>query len=279
MPVVTRFAPSPTGPLHLGHAHAALFAWRAAREAGGRFLVRIEDIDRQRCRPAFERALLDDLAWLGLDWERPERRQSDHFGDYRAALTRLEALGVVYPCFCTRKDIAEAGHAPHLTGADGPLYSGRCRALAPDQRAERMAAGRPYALRLDVARALALTGPLDWRDRAAGLRRAEPDRLGDVVLARKDTPTSYHLSVTVDDALQGVTLVTRGVDLFEATHVHRLLQALLGLPVPEYHHHGLLTGADGLRLSKRDGAKALSALRAAGVSAAEARALAGFPPP
>jgi len=272
--VVTRFAPSPTGPLHLGHAHAALFAARAAREAGGRFLVRIEDIDRQRCRAGFERDLLEDLAWLGLDWERPERRQSGHFDDYRAALDRLKALGVVYPCFCTRKDIAEAGHAPHLSGADGPLYPGRCRGLDPGLRAEWLAAGRPHALRLDVGRALALTGPLTWRDRAAGLQNAEPERLGDVVLARKDVPTSYHLAVTVDDALQGVTLVTRGVDLFPATHVHRLLQALLGLPVPDYHHHGLLTGGDGVRLSKRDGSQAL---REAGRTAAEVRALAGFP--
>jgi len=275
--VVTRFAPSPTGPLHLGHAHAALFASRAARDGGGRLLVRIEDIDRQRCRADFEAALLDDLAWLGLEWPRPVRRQSEHFADYRAALARLEALGVVYPCFCSRKDIAEAGHAPHLSGDDGPRYPGRCRGLAAERQAELIASGRPYAWRLDAGRALALTGPLCWHDRAAGLQPAEPGRLGDVVLARKDTPTSYHLSVTVDDALQGVTLVTRGTDLFQATHVHRLLQALLGLPVPEYHHHGLRTGADGRRLSKRDGALALGALRAAGRSAAEVRAMAGFP--
>ncbi len=274
--VVTRFAPSPTGPLHLGHAYAALFAWHAAQAGGGRFLVRLEDIDRQRCRPAFERALFDDLAWLGLDWERPVRRQSEHFADYQAALTRLTALGVVYSCRCSRKDIAAAGQAPHPGeegGGDGPVYPGTCR--PPGQPARRRGQdGEPQALRLDIARAMALTGPLVWHDRAAGPQLATPRRLGDVVLARKDTPTSYHLSVTVDDALQGVTLVTRGVDLFQATHIHRLLQALLALPTPEYHHHPLLVGADGRRLAKRDGATALGALRAAGYTAAQVRDMA-----
>ena len=278
--MITRFAPSPTGPLHLGHAHAALFAWHAARAHGGEFLVRIEDIDRQRCRPAFEAALLDDLAWLGLSWRQPVRRQSQHFDDYRAALTRLVALGVVYPCFCSRRDIAAAGHAPHPgeDGAgDGPIYPGTCRPLTRELRAQRLAADQPHAWRLDVAVALALTGPLDWYDHAAGRISATPERLGDVVLARRDTPTSYHLSVTIDDALQGVTLITRGLDLFHASHLHRLLQALLDLPRPTYHHHGLLTGADGRRLSKREGAQALAALRAAGHTAAQVRALAGFP--
>ena len=274
MTIVTRFAPSPTGHLHLGHAYAALYAWSTAREAGGRFLLRIEDIDRQRCRPGFESDLLEDLAWLGLDWEQPVRRQSDHFADYRAALARLAELGVVYPCFCSRKDIALAGGAPH-EDEDGPLYPGRCRALTAAGAAARIAEGRPYATRLDIAKALAITGPLSWRDRAAGPQRAQPERLGDVVLARRDTPTSYHLSVSLDDAIQGVTLVTRGADLFAATHIHRLLQALLGLPIPEYHHHGLLTGPDGKRLAKRDGAQTLRALRDAGRSAAEVRALAG----
>jgi glutamyl-Q tRNA(Asp) synthetase len=276
--VVTRFAPSPTGLLHLGHAHAALFAWTAAAAAGGRFLLRIEDIDRQRCRAGFERDLLDDLAWLGLVWEQPVRRQSDHFDEYRAALARLEALELVYPCFCSRKDIAEAGGAPHAAadGREAPLYPGRCRTLPADVRARRLAAGDRYALRLDVARAQVLAGPLTWDDRVAGRQPATPERLGDVVLARRDCPTSYHLSVVVDDALQGVTLVTRGTDLFTATHLHRLLQALLALPTPTYHHHALLTGLDGRRLSKRDGAQALRALRAAGYRPEQVRELAGF---
>jgi glutamyl-Q tRNA(Asp) synthetase len=277
--IVTRFAPSPTGLLHLGHAHSALFAWRAAQTAGGRFLLRIEDIDPGRCRPEFDEALRRDLAWLGLSWPLPVRRQSEHMADYAAALARLDALGVVYPCFCTRKEIEEeiarAGHAPH--GPDGPLYPGTCRRIPPDERAARRDAGRPFALRLDVARAAALAGPLEWRDRSRGVQRALPETLGDVVLARKDVPTSYHLSVTVDDHLQGVTLVTRGEDLFHATHLHRLLQALLGYETPDYHHHGLLTDREGRRLSKRDGALSLAALREAGRDPAEVRALAGIP--
>jgi glutamyl-Q tRNA(Asp) synthetase len=276
MTIVTRFAPSPTGHLHLGHAHSALFGWHAARQAGGRFLLRIEDIDPGRCRPEFERDLMEDLAWLGLDWETPVRRQSDHLDDYRAALGRLQGLGVIYPCFCTRKDIAaeiaRAGHAPH--GPDGPLYPGTCRALPDAGRAARLASGAPYALRLDVARARALTGPLRWHDRGKGWQQAAPEILGDVVLARKDTPTSYHLSVTTDDHIQGVTLVTRGEDLFFATHLHRLLQALLGYDVPEWHHHGLLTNERGERLAKRDKAQTLRSLREAGRTPAEVRALA-----
>lgn len=276
---VTRFAPSPTGLLHLGHAHSALFAWRAARAAGGRFLLRIEDIDPGRCRPDFGDALQRDLAWLGLSWPLPVRRQSEHMDDYGAALARLDALGVVYPCFCTRREIEEeiarAGHAPH--GPDGPLYPGTCRRIAADRRTAGRGAGQPFALRLDVGRAAALAGPLDWRDRSHGVQRARPETLGDIVLARKDVPTSYHLSVTVDDHLQGVTLVTRGEDLFHATHLHRLLQALLGYDAPDYHHHRLLTDPRGRRLSKRDGALSLAALREAGHDPAGIRALAGFP--
>ncbi|MCW2237811.1 tRNA glutamyl-Q(34) synthetase GluQRS [Azospirillum canadense] len=276
---VTRFAPSPTGHLHLGHAHSALFGWRAAKSAGGRFLLRIEDIDPQRCRPEFERDLMEDLAWLGLTWETPVRRQSDHLDDHRAALARLRDLGVVYPCFCTRKDIAaeiaRAGHAPH--GPDGPLYPGTCRHLDDSLRRERMAEGAAYALRLDVARAMAVTGPLRWHDRARGWQEATPEILGDVVLARKDTPTSYHLAVTVDDHLQGVTLVTRGEDLFFATHIHRLLQALLRAEPPDYHHHSLLTNERGERLAKRDQTKSLRSLREAGLEPSAVRALAGFP--
>ncbi len=277
MTVVTRFAPSPTGLLHLGHAHAALFAWRAAR--GGRFLLRIEDVDLARCRREFEAAIEEDLAWLGLEWERPVRRQSDQMADYGAALGRLEAEGLLYPCFCTRKEIrdeiARAGRAPH--GPEGPLYPGTCRALAPAERQARVASGAPHALRLDVARAAARAGPLTWRDRGRGEIAADPASLGDAVLARKEVPASYHLTVTLDDALQGVTLVTRGTDLFHASHLHRLLQALLGLPVPEWHHHALLTDDAGERLAKRHDALSIRALRDAGKSPAEVRALAGFP--
>lgn len=278
MKTITRFAPSPTGLLHLGHAHSALFGWAAARDRGGLFLLRIEDIDPGRCRPEFERQLMEDLSWLGLTWPAPVRRQSDHLDDYRAALDRLADLGVTYPCFCTRKEIEEeiarAGHAPH--GPDGALYPGTCRHLSDAERSARLEAGQAFAIRLDMARAGTLAGPLAWRDHAAGQVDATPEILGDVVLARKDVPTSYHLSVTVDDALQGVTLVTRGSDLFHATHLHRLLQALLGYPVPDYHHHGLLTNDRGERLAKRDKAVSLRALREAGKTPVEVRTMAGF---
>jgi glutamyl-Q tRNA(Asp) synthetase len=237
----------------------------------GRFLLRIEDIDRTRCRPEFDAAALEDLAWLGLAWDGPVRRQSEHLDDYRAALARLEAAGLVYPCFCTRRDIVAAVNAPH--GPDGPLYPGTCRALSAATRAARVAAGEGYALRLDVERARAQVGNVEWTDVDTGVVAARPELFGDVVLARKDTPTSYHLSVTVDDAIQGVTLVTRGEDLRPATHVHRLLQALLGLPTPAYRFHRLLTDASGRRLAKRDRAETLRALREAGRSPAEVRAL------
>lgn len=274
-PVVTRFAPSPTGFLHLGHVHSCLFAVKAAKAAGGRFLLRIEDIDPNRCRPDYEVMLKEDLAWLGFTWEEPVRRQSEHMDDYATALDRLAGLGVTYPCFCSRKDIADeivrAGNAPHLVamGPEGPLYPGICRHLPRDVAAARVAAGEPHAIRLDVDKASALTGPLTWHDRGRGIIAADTGLLGDIVLARRDVRTSYHLSVTVDDALQGVTLVTRGEDLFHATHVHRLLQALLGLDVPDYHHHGLLLNDRGERLSKRDGATGIRTLREQGVPAAE----------
>jgi glutamyl-Q tRNA(Asp) synthetase len=273
--VVTRFAPSPTGLLHLGHAYSALVAWRAAREAGGRFLLRLEDIDRTRCRPEFAAAILEDLAWLGLDWDGPVRVQSEHFADYAAALDRLDVAGLIYPCFCTRAtiaaEIARAGAAPH--GDDGPVYPGTCRALTAEERLRRITSGESFALRLDVAKALARTGPLHWEEESHGTITAEPQRLGDVVLARKDVPTSYQLAVTVDDALQGVTLVTRGADLFTATHIHRLLQALLELPTPRYRHHALLTDPSGRRYAKRDEALTLRALREAGRTPAEVRAM------
>jgi glutamyl-Q tRNA(Asp) synthetase len=275
--IVTRFAPSPTGRLHLGHAHAALLAWGAAREAGGRFLLRIEDVDPVRCRPEFTEAILEDLAWLGLDWDGPPRIQSAHLPEYRATLDRLAGMGLLYPCFCTRADIARevaaSGHAPH--GPDGLLYPGTCRRLAGAERAARIVAGEPYALRLDMAAAMARIGtPLDFEEEGRGRLCCDPARFGDVVLARKDTPASYHLCVTHDDALQGVTLVTRAEDLLPATDLHRLLQALLGWPAPHYRHHGLLLGADGKRLSKRDNAPTLAALRAAGRTPGEVRALA-----
>jgi glutamyl-Q tRNA(Asp) synthetase len=266
--VVTRFAPSPTGYLHLGHVRSALEGWRAAREAGGRFLLRIEDIDHTRCRPEYSDPIIEDLTWLGLDWDGPIRRQSEHFDGYRAALSRLEAAGLLYPCFCTRRDIqaeiAQAGGAPQ--GEMGAPYPGTCRHLSAAERDARRREAADYALRLDVGAALTGSGPLDFIEEGLhGPRRvaADPAALGDVVLARKEVPTSYHLAVTVDDALQGVTLVTRGADLFAATPIHRLLQALLDLPTPRYRHHPLLTDAAGRRLAKRDRALTIRAMREA----------------
>jgi glutamyl-Q tRNA(Asp) synthetase len=264
MSIVTRFAPSPTGYLHVGHAYSALLAWRRARLAGGRFLLRLEDIDPIRCRPEFAAAILEDLAWLGLDWDGPVRVQSEHLNDYAAVLDNLQARGLIYPCFCSRSDIQRAviAAAPH--GPDGgPVYPGTCRGLPEAERAVR--ADQPHALRLDMSRAL--VQGLTFEEEGEGIITADPARFGDVALARKDTPTSYHLCVAHDDALQGVTLVTRGEDLKHATHLHRLLQALLGWPAPIYTHHRLLTDASGRRLAKRDRAVTLRALRAAGVTA------------
>jgi glutamyl-Q tRNA(Asp) synthetase len=271
---VTRFAPSPTGLLHLGHAHSALFAARLAEQAGGRFLLRIEDIDATRCRPEFTEAIFEDLTWLGLAWEAPVRVQSARMAHYGATLGALRRRGLLYPCFCTRGDIAAA-----IAAAHGPasIYPGTCRHLPRAEAEVRIAAGQPYALRLDVTRALAETGPLSFTDLIHGPRRCAPEAQGDVVLARKDIPASYHLCVTQDDAEQGVTLVTRGEDLLAATDIHRLLQALMGWPEPLYAHHGLIRDAAGKRLAKRDQAPTLRALRASGMSAAEVRARAGFP--
>ena len=278
-PTVTRFAPSPTGYLHLGHVRSALEGWRAARRDGGRFLLRIEDIDQTRCRDEYAASIVEDLAWLGLDWDGPVRKQSEHFNDYRRALGRLNELGVLYQCFCTRREIqaeiARAGGAPH--GDAGPRYPGTCRRLSAEAVAAKRRSGRDYALRLDLARALALTGPLDWIEGECR-RQAEAALLGDVVLARKEFPASYHLAVTVDDAIQGVTLVTRGEDLAIATHIHRVLQALLGLPAPRYRHHALLTDAVGRRLAKRDGAPTMRSMRQQGMSPAEIIALAEAQP-
>lgn len=281
-PIVSRFAPSPTGGLHLGHAYSALFAERQALDAGGRFLLRIEDIDTGRCRSEFEESIYEDLAWLGLSWETPVRRQSMHMADYKAALDQLADQSLLYPCFCTRKDIAceieAAQSAPHLVvnGPDGPLYPGTCRALTSAEQEAKIAAGTPYALRLNMTLAKEIAGTLFWNDEDKGAIKATPEIFGDVVLARKDTPTSYHLSVTVDDHVQGVTLVTRGEDLFSATHIHRLLQALLGLDVPLYRHHDMLTGPDGNRLAKRDKAQTLKNLRNSGKTPQDIRHAAGF---
>ncbi len=269
MSIVTRFAPSPTGYSHLGHAFSAWTAWRRVWAAGGRFLLRLEDIDPTRCRPEYAAAILEDLAWLGLCWDGPVRVQSAHMAEYARVLDDLRARGLIYPCFCSRADIQRhvIAAAPH--GAPGGmLYPGTCRGLTEAKRAAR--AHEPHAWRLDMARALALTGGgLTFEEEGHGTVLADPARFGDVVLARKDTPSSYHLCVTHDDALQGVTLVTRGGDLREATHLHRLLQALMGWPVPVYAHHVLLTDASGRRLAKRDRAMTLRALRDSGVTAGE----------
>ena len=254
--IVTRFAPSPTGQLHLGHAYSAVLGHACARESGGKFVLRIEDLDQTRARPRFVDGIFEDLSWLGLEWEEPVLVQSDRDGAYVEALNALRQQGLVYACFCTRADIAASVAAPQ--GPDGPLYPGSCRGVAdPDL-------SRPHAWRLDAAKAVARSGPLSWTDHGETIE-ARPDLLGDVVLARKDAPASYHLAVTVDDAAQGVTDIVRGRDLFASTHVHRLLQAMLDLPVPAWHHHPLLTDADGHRLAKRHGAPTLADLRAGGM--------------
>ena len=283
----TRFAPSPTGPLHLGHAHAALFAHRLARSRGGSFLLRMEDIDATRCRPEHADAALADLAWLGLAPDEPVRVQSRHLADYAACLDRLAADGLLYPCFCTRaevrREIAALPSAPH--DPDGaPVYPGTCRALPPGLRAERIARGDPSCLRLDTGAALARIGGearLSYRHvshRGGGTTIAcRPSRFGDVVLGRRDAPVSYHLAVTHDDAASGITTVTRGEDLATSTDVHRLLQALFDWPVPDYQFHALLRDPSGRRLAKRDGARSLQSMREAGMSADTVRALAGFP--
>ncbi len=266
--MLTRFAPSPTGELHLGHAYSAVLAHAAARSAGGRFLIRIDDIDGSRSREEYVGVSLADLGWLGIGWDGDPVRQSDRLGDYAAALDRLRARGLVYPCFCTRADIAASLSAPH--GPSGAVYPGTCRALSDAERERRMA-GEPHCWRLDMARAAAEAGELAWEEAGQGPRTADPRAHGDIVLARKDAPASYHLASTLDDAAMGVTHIIRGADLIASTDVHRLLQALLGLPTPLYRHHPLVCGPDGKRLAKRDAAASLASLRAAGV---DGRALA-----
>lgn len=273
-----RFAPSPTGPLHLGHAFSALTVWDAAQAAGGRFLLRIEDIDASRSRPEYEAAIYDDLRWLGLAWPEPVLRQSDNLAAYASALARLTAMGLTYPCACTRRDILSAMDDPQEGGPDGPVYPGTCRAGAdPD---------KPQAIRLKMAEAVALAGPMTFTETGAGPAGEtgaipiDPDWLirqaGDIVLARKDTPTSYHLSVVVDDASQAVTHVTRGEDLFSATPIHRLLQNLLGLPAPVYRHHRLIRDQTGRRLAKRADDKAIAVFRDEGASPEDLRRMVGL---
>jgi glutamyl-Q tRNA(Asp) synthetase len=289
LPPVFRFAPSPNGYLHLGHAYSALLNFDLAGQAGGRFLLRIEDIDAMRCRPEFETAMYEDLAWLGIAWENPVRRQSEHLADYRAALESLSAQGLVYPSFESRAEIAALVAQREASGRwprdpDGaPHYPGAARLLSPDQRARLLESGAPYALRLDIGAACARAGNLGWTERGEGPEgetgtvAARPQAWGDVILARKETPTSYHLSVTIDDALQGVTEVVRGQDLFWSTSLHRLLQQLLGLRSPAYRHHRLIRDDAGQKLSKSTAATGLRELRAGGATAAAIRRFIGLP--
>ena len=279
--LITRFAPSPTGPLHLGHAFSALTAWDLAQAAGGNFLLRIEDIDQPRCRAEYEAAIFDDLRWLGIDWPEPVLRQSERLDSYGAALDRLAAIGVSYACTCTRADIRAALSAPQegapVIGPDGPVYPGTCRDAGHPAKGAAIRLNMRAALaRLEAPLSFAETGPLHAGDHAISHAHLI-DAVGDIVLARRDIGTSYHLAVVLDDAAQGVTLVTRGADLFAATPIHVLLQRLLGLPVPDYHHHRLIRDAAGKRLAKRDDARAIARYRAEGASPADLRALTGLP--
>jgi glutamyl-Q tRNA(Asp) synthetase len=286
MPPVYRLAPSPNGYLHLGHAYSALLNVELARRSGGRLLLRIEDIDQARCRPECEAAIAEDLAWLGIAWERPVRRQSEHWADYRAALERLTSLGLIYPASESRaeiaRQIAEAGGSSPRDPDGAPLYPGSARLMPQGERDRLILSGAAYALRLDMAAAVARAGHVAWieqgegPDGETGQIPARPQAWGDVILARKDTPTSYHLSVVVDDALQGVSDVVRGQDLFHATAVHRLLQQLLGLPQPRYHHHRLIRDDAGRKLSKSTRSTTLRELRAAGATVADIRRMVGL---
>jgi glutamyl-Q tRNA(Asp) synthetase len=285
-PPVFRFAPSPNGHLHLGHAYSALLNFDSARQSGGRFLLRIEDIDAVRCKPEFEAAIYEDLTWLGIAWEEPVRRQSRHLAEYRQAVEKLSALGLIYPSFESRAEIARLvaqreANARWPFDPDGvPLYPGVAKLLSSDARAQLIDSGVAYALRLDMAAACARIGDLSWTEHGegpggeTGVVAARPQAWGDVILARKETPTSYHLSVVIDDALQGVTDVLRGQDLFWSTSVHRLLQALLGLPQPVYRHHRLVRDGAGRKLSKSTQATALRELRAGGATPVDVRNLA-----
>jgi glutamyl-Q tRNA(Asp) synthetase len=289
MPPVFRFAPSPNGYLHLGHAYSALLNFDLARRTGGRLLLRIEDIDATRCRPEFEAAVYEDLAWLGISWETPVRRQSRHLAEYHETIEKLIAQGLIYSSFESRAEIAKMvaqreANAAWPRDPDGaPLYPGTAKLLASDERARLLASGAPYALRLDMSAACARAGDLSWIEHGegpggeTGAVSTRPQDWGDVILARKEMPTSYHLSVVIDDALQGVTDVVRGQDLFWSTSVHRLLQQLLGLPLPAYRHHRLVLDGEGRKLSKSTAATGLRELRAAGTTPADLRRLIGLP--
>ena len=275
----TRFAPSPSGLLHLGHAYSALFAEKEAKDGDGTLLLRFEDIDRERCDPKYEKQIQEDLSWLNIQWEDNPRRQSEHLTDYSAALKKLESLNVIYPCFLSRRELNGALSAPHniprQTNNIMPLNTDQY--LSEAERERRIKKEEPFALRLRMTTALKIVGPLYWFDIDKGLQIARPEIFGDVVIARKDVPTSYHLSVVVDDAIQKVTTVTRGNDLFEATHLHRLLQELLGLHVPQYKHHKILTDNKGERMAKRDKSITLQSLRLAGKKPADIYKMIGFP--
>ncbi len=277
-PYHTRFAPSPTGNLHLGHAYSALFAYRKAAVSGGTFTLRIENIDAGRCSSESEQGIYEDLSWLGITWQTPVMRQSERTDAYRAALEKLDTMGILYPCFCSRKDILNAVdndlNAPH--SFEGPLYPGTCKHhISPAEIADKKAAGLPYSVRLDAGKAFKILGAAElyWHDAVKGKQPVRPEMFGDIILARKDTPTTYHLSVTIDDAAQGINLITRGEDLFPATHPQRLLQALLGLETPEYHHHPLISDENGKRIAKRDNPLTLRQMRERGVSADEVRGM------
>jgi glutamyl-Q tRNA(Asp) synthetase len=287
-PPVFRFAPSPNGYLHLGHAFSALLNFDMARKAGGRLLLRMEDVDAARCRPEYEAAIYEDLEWLGITWEQPVRRQSEHFDDYRAALAKLESWHLIFPSFESRAEIARMVADRDVRerwprDPDGaPIYPGAARQMPAEERAARIADGEPYAVRLDMEKAMEWTGPLHWSETGAGPGgetgeiAADPAAWGDVIVGRKDTPTSYHLAVVVDDALQGITHVVRGQDLFWSTSVHRLLQALLGLPAPVYCHHKLILDSDGRKLAKSTQSTGLRELRAGGATPADIRKLVGL---
>ncbi|WP_339635718.1 tRNA glutamyl-Q(34) synthetase GluQRS [uncultured Sneathiella sp.] len=280
MVTITRFAPSPTGFLHLGHVYSASLAWRSARESGGRFLLRMEDIDLTRCHPEFEAAIYEDLTWLGLNWDPPVRRQSEHLEDYSALLEKLNDRDLIYPCFCTRKEIAaeiaRSNSAPH--GPEGPVYPGICRDMPEPERQKRFARDEPYALRLNMVNAIASVDleAMRFHEIGKGHIQCNPEPFGDVILARKETPTSYHLAVTFDDAIQGANHIIRGQDLFPSTHIHRLLQGLLELPTPTYFHHGLISDGKGRRLSKRDKDATIKSLREYGYQPEEVRKMVDY---
>jgi len=288
LPPVFRFAPSPNGPLHLGHAYSALLNFDMARTAGGRLLLRMEDIDAARCRPEFEAAIYEDLAWLGISWEQPVRRQSEHLDDYRAALAALDARRMTFPSFESRAEIAHMVADRDVRerwprDPDGvPIYPGAARQMTEEEREERISGGEPYAIRLDMEKAIDWVGPLRWTETGAGPAgetgdiTADAAAWGDVIIGRKETPTSYHLSVVIDDALQGITHVVRGQDLFWSTSVHRVLQALLGLPAPDYHHHRLIPDTDGRKLSKSTQSTGLRELRERGATARDIRRMVGL---